>query len=311
MNQPPARMPDLTNRRAKMHYVTALNELSRLGIHMTRVELLAVGEYRNYAGEVYAQEPEPGEEIGPETLVRLEVGCSSAVDRFPHQFFTGLEHRPDRGRYWEDAARRLMAPFDAAVIRHEAWSLYHVLRMSFSYIERKHLERFLGAFDIQLPSVPLSDEEMLLLSMVMPAYHDWAGNPETVRAAIELFFGFRRVDIEESIPGRYTIPNSLRYRLGAPKERLGRATLVGTSFIECDSSYRVTIRDIDAEQLAQLLPGRPLRKKFDWFLGLVMPGNLVYTLCLAPRRRYTKLGSRDRSHLGFGTFVGRPRGVMR
>jgi hypothetical protein len=294
-----------------MHYVTALNELSRLGVHMTRVEMLAVGDYRNYAGEVRAQEPAADEEIGPRTRIRLEIGAPSAVDMFPHQFFTGLEHRPDLGREWEESARRLMAPFDAAVIRHDAWSLYHILRMSFGYVERKHLERFLKIFEVPLPRVELTDEEMLLLSMLLPAYHDWGGNAESVAAAIELFFGFRMVQIEESLPGRYTIPEHLRYRLGSRTDGVGRGTLVGREFTEYESAYRITIRDVEPEVLPEMLPGRPLRRKFDWFIDFVMPSNLICSLRLEPRRRFTALGSGSQSHLGFGTFVGSTRSVVR
>ena len=110
MSVGPVVMPDLVSRRARMHYVTALNELARLGVEMTRVELIAIGEHRNYRGEVHEQSPSAGTELRMDTRVRLHVGFPSAVDLLPHQFFIGFETRADVGHEWEERARRMMAP---------------------------------------------------------------------------------------------------------------------------------------------------------------------------------------------------------
>ncbi len=297
-------MPNLVSRRAKMHYVTALNELARLGVDMTTVEILAVGWYRNYAGEVHRQEPGPGSELHPGTKIRLEVGYTSAVDQLPHQFFVGLDHRPTAGGKWEDAARRLMAPFDAQVVRHEAWTLYRSLKVSFGYLDREQLTRFLETFDVELPDMELTDREMLLLAMLMPGIHQWGGNAHAVESALELFFGFR-VDIEENIPRRFAIPRNLQYRLGQSRTQLGRDSLVGGSFTELESSYRLTLRDVPDSRVRELLPGRPLRRKVDWFLKMVTPGNLVGIVQVMPRQPKMPLGDSNRSYLGHGSYLSR------
>ena len=301
--RPGMTMPDLVNRRAKMHYVTALNELARIGVDFSRIDILAVGTHQNYRGEVRRQEPSPGTELGPDTAVRLEIGASSAVDVMPYQFFLGYEHSGVAGQEWERRARCLMAPFDAAVIRHDSLSLYKILKLSFGYLDRGQLENFCTVFDIKLPEAKLSDRELLLLAMLLPAVHEWAGNADLVAAALELMFRCR-FEIEESIPRRYQIPPHLRYRLGDTGLRLGRDTLVGSSFVECDSAYRVTMRGLSSKRVPAFLPGRPERKKLEWFLNLVMPNNLVWDLQVVPRQRQSRLGGEHReAFLGYGSYV--------
>lgn len=302
MNKPPITMPDLISRRAHLHYITALNELARLGVDMTRIELLAVGEHQNYRGEVHEQSPAPGTELRPDTKVRLHIGYPSAADMLPHQFFVGLEPRPNAGHEWEDRARRLMAPFDAAVIRHDAWALYRVLKVSFGYIDRRQINQFLQIFAIPTPEVDLTERELLALSMVLPALHDWGGNAEAVSTMLELFFGYP-VEITESVPKKYDIPPRLRYRLAAKESRLGIDTLLGKSFVECESAYRVTISNIEPDAIVQFLPGRSIRKKIDWLLRIIAPNNLVYELQLLPGRRRLALGNESESYLGYATFI--------
>jgi len=294
-------MPDLVNRRAKMHYVTALNELVRIGVDIARIHILAVGEFENYAGEIRRQTPAPGTELGPRTDISLEIGFSSAVDEMPHQFFHGFDGHAV-GHDWEYKARCLMAPFDAAVIRHDSWALFRILQLSFGYLDRSQLEQFLGVFDVPLPEEHLSEKELLLLAMLMPAFNEWGGNAESVTDAIELFLGYC-CDIEESIPGRYEIPADLHYRLGDTANRLGRATVLGRSFVECDSAYRLTVRGVEAAKIRDFLSGQPLRRKLEWFLKLVMPGHLEYEIRVRPRRKRLPLGGDRPSVLGYATFL--------
>ncbi len=298
----PIRMPDLVNRRAKMHYITALNELVRAGVDISQVHVLAIGEYRNYAGEIHHQTPDPGTELRADTHISLEVGCSSAVDLMPYQVFAGFEGYVP-GHDWERKARCLMAPFDASVIRHDSWALYRMLKMSFGYLDREQLKEFLAVFDITPPSQSLTDRELLLLAMLLPAYHEWAGNAESVVEAIELFFGYS-AEIVESIPKRYDVPSRLWYRLGDNALRLGSETLVGRSFVECDSAYRLTLRGVEIDRVRAFLPGQPLRQKLEWLLQTFMPNNLVCDLRIRPRRGLRRLaGEKRRSYLGYATYV--------
>ena len=151
-------------------------------------------------------------------------------------------------------------------------------------------------------SVDLTERELLALAMVLPALHDWGGNAEAVTTMLELFFGYP-VEISESIPRKYDIPPRLRYHLGAQGSRLGVDSLLGRSFVECESAYRITISSIEPEMIVQFLPGRPVRKKIDWLLRIIAPNNLVYELQLVPGRRRLMLGNDAESYLGYATYV--------
>jgi len=126
-------MPNLTSRRAPAHISAAIIALLRLGVDINNVDILAVGEYENYRGEVRSQHPEPGTELQMDTRISLEVGCLSAVDQMPYQFFYGLGSAAGAGRAWEAAARRLMAPFDAALVRSQGLARYHTLKLTYGH----------------------------------------------------------------------------------------------------------------------------------------------------------------------------------
>ncbi len=99
-------MPYFCNRRFPFHYTTALCVLMKMGLDITQVDILAIGEFENYKGEVLEQEPAPGRVITAETTVRLKVGYPSAVDFMPYQFFYGLTGSGARSSDWERSGAR-------------------------------------------------------------------------------------------------------------------------------------------------------------------------------------------------------------
>jgi len=272
MKSSPAReMPNLVNRRAPVHYVTALNTLMRLGVDITKVDILAVGEYENYHGEIQSQTPAPGTELGRDTRIALSVGYPSAVDQMPYQFFYGLGGVSGDRSGWEERARSMMAPFDAVVIR------------------------YTGGID-------LSQRDLLLLAAVLPSFNEWSGNPRLVAEVLELFLGYR-FEIVESIPWRYEIPENLQYHLGAGG-RLGRESVLGRDFVNCDSAYQVVIHRVDPADVTGLLPGMQKRRILDWLLRFAMPGDLTYDVKMKLSEMRNPLGSGHRpSRLGYTTYV--------
>ena len=69
-----------------------------------QIDILAVGEYQNYRGEILRQEPEAGEDVRYDTRIKLEVGFYSAVDQMPYQFFYGMHGITESTGEWEDKA---------------------------------------------------------------------------------------------------------------------------------------------------------------------------------------------------------------
>ncbi|MBD3258805.1 hypothetical protein GF377_10255 [candidate division GN15 bacterium] len=302
MNAPPV-MPNLVNRKAPMDYVAALVLLARLGVDLNRIEILAAGEYENYKGEIRSQTPEPGEPIGPDTQVALEVGFPSAVDQMPYQFFYGLEHRADVGREWERRSRELMAPFDAAVIRYEGMVEQQSLRLALSHFDKLQIDRLLKVFGLPPLRIELDERELMLLVSLLPRYNEWAGNAEQLTEVLGTFFGFK-CRVIENIPRRYDTPQRLWYRLGDRGAGLGRETLVGSSFTESDSACLLVIYDLEPDRVQQLLPGKPLRGKLDWFLRLSMPGLVLCDVRLRPRETGITLGGKPRpTYLGLASCL--------
>lgn len=293
-------MPDLCNHRHPLHYATALNLLIKLGVDLSRVHILPIGKYKNYKGEVFKQTPAAGSRINPDTKFELHIGFSAAIDQLPYQFFYGLHNRFSRGTGWEDQSRRLLAAFDAPLVRYQARAVNQTLKFNFALPDKNQLKRFLGLFDFDTDQDGGSDDTFTW-AMLLPAFHRWAGNPDGVAEILELLFGFS-FRIEENIPAEFEIPKKIRYHLGAKTGRLGRETILGSSFIECDSTYRVIISGLDADEVNLFRPGQPRRRKLDWVLGNCMPGCFEYSVSFEMKTG-PKLQIGKNTRLGFTSYM--------
>lgn len=299
------KMPDFCNRDYPFHYETALNLLMKMGVDINRVSLLAVGEYENYKGEVLEQVPAPNTALRSDTRIELKVGYPGVVDQLPYQFFYGLAGGPGRTGQWEIEARQMMAPYDAAVVRHEAELRYQALKFSFGVADKNHLDRFLDLFALAEEEQIRGLEDMIIWAALMPGFHLWGGNQDSVVEVLQLLFGYR-FRIVENIASKYEIPEGIRYRLGTKSGRLGRESVIGRSFSECDTTYRVVISGIRREDMAAFIPGGAGRKKLEWVLELCMPNNLDYRLVFEVEDRAMIVGmKKEGSFLGYSTHLQR------
>jgi hypothetical protein len=299
------KMPDFCNRDYPFHFATALNLLIKMGVDINRVEILAVGEYENYKGEVREQNPKPGSPLQSNTKITLSIGYPSVVDQLPYQFFYGLQDAGARSGEWENNARRLMAPYDASVIRHEADLRYQTLQFSFGVADREHLSRFLDLFAFDRDGEVRELEDFIIWASILPTFNHWGGNPEMVAGVLHLLFGYD-FRIIESISAEFEIPEALRYRLGTKSGRLGRETILGGSFSEYDSTYEVRIGGISRKELTAFIPGGKKRRKLEWVLDLCMPNDLDYRITFDVVDRATVVGGREEgAYLGYGTHLQR------
>ncbi len=297
----PARnvMPELCNRQNPLHYGTALNLLMIAGIDLNQVNLLPVGTHENYKGEVLEQDPAAGTALKSNTQITLRVGCHAAVDNLPYQFFYGLTARRETGAVWEEHARHTTAMLDSPEIRYSALALKQILKYNFAVPDQNHVGHYLDLF--QFSQKDISDyQEQLRWAMLLPGYHDWAGNPDQVAAILEKMFGYR-FRIVESIESEYEIPEEIRYRLGAKTGRIGRETILGRTFIEFDSAYQVIVCGISRDEVTRFLPGGDKRKRVEEVLKICMPSNLTYKITFETDVGSLKLG--EKSRLGYSTRI--------
>ncbi len=308
MNDTIITMPNLTDRHHPYHFVTALTLLIKLGIDIHRVSVRAVGEHRNYLGEVLAQNPKPGETIENDSVISLDIGMASAVDYLPYQFFYGWQTGKDRGPGWEDDARHLMAPFDGSVARYNAIALHEQLEYSLALVNHDYLKRYLELFKFSLKDQPNDIQEALLWSAIMPGFHFWAGSPKYVAGVLHYLFGYK-FEFTENIPTAFDIPGNLRSRLGQASSQLGSTWVIGRSFTEYDSGYQLTISEVPADEARDLLPGQAKRNKIEWVLQLCMPSNLECRIMVRVRAEDLQLGTTRTGLLGYSSFVTTNRGA--
>ncbi|MEZ5360353.1 MAG: type VI secretion system baseplate subunit TssG [Candidatus Zixiibacteriota bacterium] len=292
-------MPDFCSRRNQYHYTTAIIMLMNRGVDIDKIDILAVGEYENYKGEIRTQSPKPGTPLMRDTAVRLEVGFSSAVDIMPYQFFYGLQgHRSGEG--WEMSARQFMSPFDASVIRHEALLRFMALRYNFSINDDAFNRRFLGLFDFNVEKETTGGDSALWATL-MPGFHSWSGNAKEVEKILERIFGYT-FRLVENIQSIYDIPEDMHYRLGTKTGRLGHETVLGRKFEEYDTSFGVQIHGVKQEEVAEFLPGRTKRKNLDTILRLMLPEQMEYRISFVTTGRGTKIGDKKTgAYLGYAT----------
>jgi hypothetical protein len=287
-------MPDFCDRGHPFHYTTALTTLAGLGIDLGRIDLMAVGRYTNYRGEIHEQEPNAGDVIHEDTRVSLKVGISSAVDFLPYQFFFG-------GDQWEERARALMAPFDGAVIRHAAMARHLSLRFNQGLADRSHLERVLSLFRFRIETSSVDPHEPQAWAGLLPRFHHWAGNAFWTEKLLARFFPWHFRVIENS-PRSFAIPRHLTERLGSQENRLGRTSVIGRTFRENDSGYDVVIDSVTPGQVPHLFPGAPTRRKLEWMLSVCMPAGLDGRVRVHVRQRGIRLGTEPhRAYLGYAT----------
>ena len=263
-----------------------------------------MGEYENYKGEVIAQTPKAGTEIGSQTKIVLDIGFQSAVDYMPYQFFYGLGgSATSRTDDWDLQSRKLMAPFDAAVMRYTSIAQRDALTFSLSFVEEQHLHRFLRLFDFEAKRYVDSFSELVFYFTLLPFYHHWAGNARLVQEALSHLVGYN-CRIIENVEGLYDIPKEIQSSLGSSNGRLGQTSVIGRSFTECDSAYYVIVRDVVPEDISRFVPGGHMREKLEMALDFCMPGNLVSKIKILGKQETMKIGKQaDVAYLGYSSYV--------
>jgi hypothetical protein len=293
-------MPDLTGRRYRFHFLTAINLLTCLGVPLRNIYIRAVGIYENYRGEIRAQEPEAGAAVTPDTRISLEIGSSSAVDFMPYQFFYGLHGVRSTGSTWEENARSLMAPFDAAVIRYGAAMQSQALKYELGITDTGHLSRFMGLFEYDTVDESFGIDDIVLWASILPFLYEWGGNPRVVAGVLNRLFKYD-FRIEENVRSSTPIPGHLRYSLGSKTARLGKETIIGSSFEESDSTYEIMISGVPADEIIRLLPGGKTRRRIERLLQFCMPGDLDYRIKIKVDRKAARRSANR--YLGYSTYL--------
>ncbi len=293
-------MPDFAGGRYRFHCLTAINLLEGMGMALGDIHIRAAGEYENYRGEIRSQDPAAGTAIAPGSPIVLEVGCDSAVDFMPYQFFYGLQGIRDTGDKWETDARSLMAPFDAAKIRYEAAMRMHALRYDFGVTDAGHIKRFVELFEYREGVEEREAGERVFLAAILPSLHLWGGNPSAVTVVLKRLFGYD-VRVRENVRTSTAIPEDIRYRLGSKTDMLGSGTIIGGSFDECDSMYEVELAGVPPADVRDLLPGGRKRRRIERFLDFCMPGDVDYKIAVRVERPAARISGER--FLGYSTYL--------
>jgi hypothetical protein len=293
-------MPDFLGRRYRFHYLTAMNLLESMGVPLGDIRVLAAGEYENYRGEIRSQEPAPGTAIPAGAIIVLNVGCRSAVDFMPYQFFYGLQGIRASDNTWEAEARSVMAPFDAATIRYAAAMRMQALRYDFGITDGGHIWRFMELFEYKPGDEAERAGKIAFLAAILPSLHLWGGNPSAVTVVMKKLFGYD-VRLKENLKASTPIPEDIRYRLGSKAARLGSETVIGRSFEECDSRYEVEFVGVPPGEVRDLLPGGRTRRRIEAFLDFCTPGDMDRTIAVKVERPAARAGREK--YLGYSTYL--------
>lgn len=296
-------MPDFCDSKIPMHYTTALSILIKLGIDISRINLLALGEYENYKGEIREQYPQPGEVLNENSEISLKVGFPSAVDFMPYQFFYGLKGYTSYGGKWEEKARAVMAPFDGSVIRYNGRLKYEELKNNLGVIEYNHLAKFSKLFYFDHEKEESSFKEAFIWSTLFPTFHLWSGNAQEVCKVLNALFDLE-FKIIQNTPMTHQIPSTCLDFLGSNTFTLGQNTLIGDTFTERNSGYEVVLLGVDMEAVENLLPNGIIRRKIEKALEVMMPGNLEYKIIIKTNKHKSQIGTKKKeNYLGYTSYL--------
>ncbi len=297
----PAVMPQLVRQHHPLTLATALGLLIRAGVDLRTVHLRAVGTYRNYRGEIYAQTPDPGTPLSSQSEIALDVGVSSAVDKLPYQIFYGLIGLTSRSDAWEQHARALFAPFDASQIRAEFARDFLPVVYGFGSLSSGQIDRWLTLFNFAEID-PQADRKALQQWLGwLPQMLHLAGQADGLALILGSLFACQ-VMVEENVPVDHVVPDRLRTTLGRTSHRLGVDAVLGKTFTECDSGCRILMVVANEEGVRKLLPGQPRRRRLEQLTDALLPAGVTAEIVVEQATSSSQLGSSAR--VGSGIRLG-------
>lgn len=297
------KMPDLARAGSSTPFVHTLAWLKKEGVGLDNVRLLLKGIFDNYKGEIINHLPPPGAEIDSSAVTLLVVGSASMVDELPPSlFFVPRKKYLDLDKM-ELESRKFFSCFDSMIAKKMAVLEYILLAYDFVFSEESFSKRFIGAFGF--PEDGWNSEELLFWMMSLPGFHQWAGTKRGTERVLSKCLGMH-VRIKENQRGENSLPAEVQSLLGKRWSRLGSDWSLGTSFSECESSFKVMIGPISASQVRDFLPLGLMRKKLDRILKHCVPGQLRWRLALKLKRRersFTVGETSSNCVLGYSTYL--------
>lgn len=215
-------------------------------------------------------------------LLYIETSREGLFDMLPEAIFLhpeeqfGSNLRKVQALSEQEAkARQFLLPFE---------QLFFWMRLENEFSAWQLEENLLDWWSRHFPSREtdrLEGRQRTVLLDMLPYTQEIIGNWPLTAQWMSLFSG-HQVRIEpESFPA-YPLPDSLQKRLG--EAVLGQDSVLGTTFADGIPAIRIIFEDLEAGELASLLPGAPERDFLEEnFAQFLLPVETPYSIQLIPK----------------------------
>jgi predicted component of type VI protein secretion system len=299
-------MPNLISKGSddSLSLESAINLLLDLGIQRKKIQIIAKGGFQRYQGAIIQQVPDAGTPVVPESEVLITVTEVGLYDILPDGFFSSNGALDKEQMELEKGMRNFFGTFDSLLFLTSATLEYIKDVSNLIFYDETLCKSFLHYFGFS--SQEWEEKDLLIWRTIMPYAPLWVGTKKGIEMITNTFFGLQ-TKVIENVSHVNEIPSEYRNRLGAEPFTLGKDSLIGNSFEENYTTFRLLLGPVPLEQFPEFLPEKKLRKKMERILEFAIPGNMSYEIHLIlfeEDQKFVPEKNPVNNILGYSTFLG-------
>ncbi len=333
-------MPDLLAERPGDAVESAILSLVEMGADRQQIELIPVGIFRRYRGQLLGFYPALGVEVRQGDTIRLYVAERGLADRLPEGLLAPL---PDEGRPesvfdtqnggiipptgWEappdgapgqgydpeelfhrqlDGGRKLLRLLDRALRRARRDVILQRQSLKFLVNDPRFARNLLGL--LHLEALDSGDAAAVYAAASLAGFQDAVGTLEEAAAFLAQLFQVE-VRAEEARAGMLPIPKPLHMKLGGPNARLGQGSVPGRNFRDPRPAVKLLVGPMGAENAARRYRDEWARRSFENAAAAMVPASRPFKVIydVVREERKARPGLLPHALLGQTMYLGRPR----
>ena len=299
-------MPNLVRRGSEdsLSLESAINILLELGIQRKHLRVIAEGGFNRFRGGIIHQKPIEGTSIDHDSEVILTVTESGLYDALPEGVFSANGTFEHKQKEVEELIRNFFTTFESYLFQTSSTLKYIGDVSNLIFHDELLSKSFISYFGFSYRGWDV--EDLMIWRTLLPYAPAWVGTKWGIEMIMNAFFGLN-AKIIENISHKNNIPAEIRNRLGKDTSSLGENFLLGKSFAETYSTFRLCLGPISIQQFPEFLPGEKKRKKLERILEFAIPGDMTYEIQLIldkENQRFVLEEVAGCNLLGHSTYLG-------
>ena len=333
-------MPDLLAERPGDAVESAVLSLVEMGADRQQIEMIPVGIFRRYRGQILGFYPAAGSEVRDGDPVRIYLAERGIADRLPEGMLVALpdEGRPESifdtenggllrelpvddapdgspGRGYDpeelfrrqlDGGRQLLRLLDRVLRRARRDILLSRQSLKFLVNDPMFARRLLSL--LYLESLDSGDETAVYAAASLAGFQDAVGTLDEAAAFLGMLFHVE-MKAEEAPAGMIPIPPPIRLKLGGANARLGRNSIPGRHFRDPRPAVVLKVGPMGAAEAARCYQDSRSRRALNRAAAAMVPASRPFRTVydVLPEEREARPGVAAHALLGQTSYLGRAR----